>query len=97
MAIPGCPDLGLDFGFEQGQAYACMSETMMLALEHHYEHFGLGVDINAATIAHTRKLAKKHGFSLAGFRSFDRPLSEEAWEKVIKARSKYPGPSVVSL
>src|SRR5690606_10697649 len=40
MAVPGCPDLGWDFGFERGQAYACMSETMMLALEHHYEHFG---------------------------------------------------------
>ena len=97
MAVPGCPDLGWDFGFERGQAYACMSETMMLGLEHHYEHFGLGVDINAATIAYTRKLAEKHGFNLAGFRSFDRPLSEEAWKKVIKARSQYPGPSVVSL
>lgn len=97
MAVPGCPDLGWDFGFERGQAYACMSETMMLALEHHYQHFGLGIDINAATVAHTRKLAEKHGFKLAGFRSFDRPLSEEAWEKVIKARRVPPEQSVVSL
>lgn len=97
MAVPGCPDLGWDFGFERGQAYACMSETMMLALEHHYEHFGLGIDINVATVAHTRKLAEKHGFKLAGFRSFDRPLSEEAWEKVIKARMRPPEQSVVSL
>ena len=97
MAVPGCPDLGWDFGFERGQAYACMSETMMLALEHHYEHFGLGIDINAATVAHTRKLAEKHGFKLAGFRSFDRPLSEEAWEKVIKARRVPPEQTVVSL
>lgn len=97
MAVPGCPDLGWDFGFERGQAYACMSETIMLALEHHYEHFGLGIDINAHTVAHTRKLAEKHGFQLAGFRSFDRPLSEESWEKVIKARMRASEPSVVSL
>ena len=97
MAIPGCPDLGWDFGFERGQAYACMSETMMLALEHHYEHFGLGIDINAATVDYTRELAKKHGFKLAGFRSFDRPLSEEAWKKVIKARTASPEQTVVSL
>ncbi len=97
MAVPGCPDLGWDFGFEKGQAYACMSETMMLALEHHYEHFGLGIDINTATVSHTRKLAEKHGFELAGFRSFDRPLSEENWEAVIKARIKHSEPSVVSL
>ena len=97
MAAPGCPDLGWDFGFERGQAYACMSETMMLALEHHYQHFGLGIDINAATVAHTRKLAEKHGFKLAGFRSFDRPLSDEAWQKVIKARTGPTEQSVVSL
>ncbi|NLW46571.1 MAG: aminotransferase class III-fold pyridoxal phosphate-dependent enzyme [Firmicutes bacterium] len=97
MSVPGCPDLGWDFGFEPGQAYACMSETMMLALEQHYQHFGLGTDINAATVAHTRKLAEKHGFKLAGFRSFDRPLSDESWEAVIKARRKRQEPSVVSL
>lgn len=97
MALPNCPDLGWDFGFERGQAYACMSETMMLALEHHYEHFGLGTDINVGTVAHTRKLAEKHGFKLAGFRSFDRPLSEESWKAVLKARSKRHEPSVVSL
>ncbi len=97
MAVPGCPDLGFDFGFERGQAYACMSETMMLALEHHYQHFGLGIDISAATVIHTRKLAEKHGFKLSGFRSFDRPLSEESWEQVIKARGQHEEPSVVSL
>lgn len=97
MSVPGCPDLGWDFGFDQGQAYACMSETIMLALEHHYEHFGLGTDINASTVAQTRKLAEKHGFKLAGFRSFDRPLSEKNWEAVMKARLKRSEPSVVSL
>lgn len=97
MAVPGCPDLGWDFGFERGQAYACMSETILLALEHHYEHFGLGTDIGAATVMRTRKLAEKHGFKLAGFRSFDRPLSEESWERVIKARGQHQEPSVVSL
>jgi predicted amino acid dehydrogenase len=97
IVVPGCPDLGWNFGFEPGQAYACMSETMMLALEHHYQHFGLGTDISAATVDHTRKLAEKHGFKLAGFRSFDRPLSEESWKAVIKARMKRQEPSVVSL
>ncbi|NLY74428.1 MAG: aminotransferase class III-fold pyridoxal phosphate-dependent enzyme [Firmicutes bacterium] len=97
MAVPGAPDLGWDFGFERGQAYACMSETMMLALEHHYQHFGLGIDINVVTVSYTKKLAEKHGFKLAGFRSFDRPLSGESWEKVIKARSRPNEPSVVSL
>jgi acetylornithine/succinyldiaminopimelate/putrescine aminotransferase/predicted amino acid dehydrogenase len=88
VAVPGQPDLGWNFGFEQGLAYACMSETMMLALEQRYEHFSLGVDINMDTIDYFRSLAERHGFKLAGFRSFDRPLSHEAWIKVNQARSR---------
>jgi acetylornithine/succinyldiaminopimelate/putrescine aminotransferase/predicted amino acid dehydrogenase len=87
VAVPGQPDLGWDFGFEKGLAYACMSETMMLALEQRYEHFSLGVDINMDTIDYFRSMAERHGFKLAGFRSFDRPLSHEAWIKVNQARS----------
>ncbi len=87
VAVPGSPALGWDFGFEAGIAYACMSETMMLALEHQYRHFSLGIDINMETISYIRKLAAKHGFKLAGFRSFDLPLPDEAWEKVLKART----------
>jgi acetylornithine/succinyldiaminopimelate/putrescine aminotransferase/predicted amino acid dehydrogenase len=87
VAIPGSPSLGWDFGFEEGIAYACMSETMLLALEHQYRHFSLGIDINLDTIASIRKLAVKHGFKLAGFRSFDQPLPDDAWERVLQART----------
>jgi len=97
IAVPGLPDLGWNFGFEKGLAYACMSETMMLALEHDYRHYSLGVDIDIDTIDYTRQLAKKHGFKLAGFRSFDRPLSREDWESVLAARRKYNEPTAVSL
>jgi acetylornithine/succinyldiaminopimelate/putrescine aminotransferase/predicted amino acid dehydrogenase len=88
MAVPGQPDLGWNFGFEQGLAYACMSETMMLALEHRYEHFSLGVDINIDTIQYFKDLAVKHGFHLAGFRSFDRPLAAETLKAVLEARKR---------
>lgn len=88
VAVPNYPDLGWNFGFERGLAYACMSETMMLALEQEYQHFSLGIDINLETINYFRMLAAKHQFKLAGFRSFDRPLESEAWEAVLRARMK---------
>jgi acetylornithine/succinyldiaminopimelate/putrescine aminotransferase/predicted amino acid dehydrogenase len=97
VEVPGGPDLGWNFGFEKGLAYACMSETMMLALEGEYRHFSLGIDINVDTIAHIKKLALKHGFKLAGLRSFDRPLSEEAWDAAIKARNRLLKRSVVGV
>lgn len=88
VAVPGLPDLGWNFGFEKGLAYACMSETMMLALEQRYEHFSLGTDISVESIQYFRDLAVKHGFQLAGFRSFDRPLSAESWTAVLEARRR---------
>ncbi|NLM25040.1 MAG: aminotransferase class III-fold pyridoxal phosphate-dependent enzyme [Firmicutes bacterium] len=88
IEVPGKPDLGWDFGFESGTAYACMSETMMLALEQRYENTSIGADLNIDFLNYLADLAKVHGFKLAGFRSFDLPLPEEQWEKVVKARKE---------
>lgn len=82
VAVPGEPDLGWNFGFEQGAAFACMSETFMLALEKQYQHTSLGADLNLEQLQMIRKLAGKQGFTLAGFRNFDRPLPADVWEKV---------------
>lgn len=87
VELPGCPDLGWDFGFPQGLAYACMAETMMLALERRYEHFSLGSSgVNLDSILQTRKWAARHGFKLADLRSFDHPLSEDRLRRIIAAR-----------
>lgn len=91
VALPGRPSLGWNFGFEQGLAYACMAETIMLALDHHYEHMSIGADLDIDRIIYTRNLAQKHGIALADLRSFDRPLSQEEWEKVIASRKTAVG------
>ncbi|MFZ5644878.1 MAG: aminotransferase class III-fold pyridoxal phosphate-dependent enzyme [Bacillota bacterium] len=88
VSVPGRPSLGWDFGFEPGLAYACMAETMMLALEHHYTDMSLGAYLSLDNMIYLRDLAGKHGFELAQLRSFDLPLSEEEWQKVAKARSQ---------
>ncbi|MCQ1531380.1 aminotransferase class III-fold pyridoxal phosphate-dependent enzyme [Lutispora saccharofermentans] len=82
IEVPGLPYLGWDFGFEKGHAYACMSETMMLSLEHHYEHTSIGATgVSLESIIFTKKLAEKHGFKLAKLKSFNRPADIERWEK----------------
>lgn len=87
IEVPGQPSLGWDFGFEEGLAYACMAETMMLALEQQYKHYSLGSSgVNLESILQTRYWAVEHGFKLANFRSFNRPLSEESWQRLIKTR-----------
>lgn len=86
IEVPGRPDFGWHFGYERGLAYACMSETMMLALEHHYQHTSLGSDLTIETIRWMQELARRHGFRLAELRSFDRPLSPERWQRLLAAR-----------
>lgn len=82
IAMPSSPDLGWNFGFEKGTGFACMSETIMLALEKRYEHASLGADLNLKQLEMVRELAKEQGFSLAGFRNLDRPLDPDVWNRV---------------
>ncbi len=86
VSVPGDVKFGLDFGFPPKTAYACMSETIMLALEDRTENFTLGKDVSVAQVEETLQMAKRHGFSLAGFRSFERAVTDEAVSKVRAAR-----------
>lgn len=77
VEVPGEVDFGLNFGYPPGLALACMAETMMLALEGRFEDYTLGRNLTLEQVEETGRLAKKHGFRLAGFRSFERPVPEE--------------------
>jgi hypothetical protein len=65
-----------------------MSETMMLALDGRPESFTLGKDVSVEQVEETVRLAEKHGFELAGFRSFESAVSEEAIDRARKARAR---------
>ena len=88
VAVPGDVNFGLYFGFPPKTAYACMSETIMLALEDRPENFTLGKDVTVEQVQEINEIAIKHGFKLAGFRSFEKAVSEEAIMRVRKAREK---------
>ncbi|MEN6303700.1 MAG: shikimate dehydrogenase [Armatimonadia bacterium] len=82
VAVPGPPNIEFNFGFPPGMAYACMAETMILALEGHTGDYSLGADLKIEQVEETAALGKKHGFKLGGFRSFERQLSDEDIEAV---------------
>ncbi|MBI5482730.1 MAG: shikimate dehydrogenase, partial [Deltaproteobacteria bacterium] len=86
MALPEPITMGFGFGHERGLAFACMSETMVLALERRYEPYSLGRRIDLARVREIATLAEQHGFRTAALRSFGRPVldSEVA---AIKARA----------
>ncbi|MBO8136978.1 MAG: shikimate dehydrogenase [Desulfotomaculum sp.] len=82
VEVPGNVEFNLDFGFPRGTAYACMAETMILALEGRYESYSLGRNLTVKKVDEINALAKKHGFKLAGFRSFERALSIEEIQRI---------------
>ncbi len=96
IEVPGEIDFGFDFGFPPGMAYACMAETMVLALERRYENFSLGRDLTVGQVEEISRLAKKHGFKLAGFRSFERAVSSEEIEQV-KERARQRRKEAVNM
>src|SRR5579864_1480729 len=77
IRVPGDPNFNFDFGLPDAVALACMSETMILALENRIENFSLGRGINIHKVLEIEQLAAKHGFVLAGMRAFDKPVTEE--------------------
>jgi len=77
VKVPGSVDFNFNFGFPPKMAYACMAETMALALEQKYESYTLGKDISLSQVNSIDKIATRHGFTLGGFRSFERAVSDD--------------------
>ncbi len=76
VSVPGEPNWSLDIGTPRGTCMACMAETMILAMEERYENYTLGRDLTVDQVVEIERLAKHHGFSVTGFRAFDKQLSE---------------------
>lgn len=82
VEVPGDVDFGLDWGYPPRTCNACIAETILLALEERYEDYTLGREYSLERIREIAALARKHGFRLAGLRSFERHLPLEAMERI---------------
>ncbi|MGB8984527.1 MAG: hypothetical protein WCC12_21855, partial [Anaerolineales bacterium] len=80
--VPGSVDFHFNFGFPPGKAYACMAETIALALEGRFEDYTLGKHLTRERVDEIGAMAKKHGFRLSGFRSFEREVTPQHIEIV---------------
>lgn len=83
VEVPGPVNFNFNFGFPPGKAYACMAETMALALEGKTDtDYTLGRNIELARIREIGEMASRHGFRLSGLRSFEREVTAEHIEQV---------------
>ncbi|MBP6179195.1 MAG: hypothetical protein KA473_10225 [Anaerolineales bacterium] len=86
--VPGPVNFHFNFGFPEGKVYACMAETIALALEGRFEDYTVGRDITIERVRDITAIAERHGFRMSGFRSFEREVTEQQIETVLRnARS----------
>lgn len=77
VLIPGDVDFGYDIGLPPKTSYACLGETALLAMEGRFEDYTLGRAIEIERVKEIFRLFKKHGFQLAGLRSFGEYITDE--------------------
>jgi fatty aldehyde-generating acyl-ACP reductase len=83
VQVPGAnANFNFDFGFPPRMAFACMVETIALAMEGRYENFTLGRDIEPEKVREINAICAKHGFKLAGFRAFEHAVTQETIDLV---------------
>ncbi|UCC63097.1 MAG: shikimate dehydrogenase [Anaerolineae bacterium] len=82
VTMPGKVDLGFDYGLPHHLTFGCMAETMALALEGRFENYSLGRDLTIKQVDEIAELGHRHGFHLAGFRSFEHVISDEEIETI---------------
>lgn len=71
-----------DIGLPKGIAYACLAETIVLALEARFENFTLGRNIEWEKVREVYKLGLKHGMKLAAISGVSGTFTEEDFERV---------------
>lgn len=78
VRLPGGSSLGFNASLAKGNAYACMAETMMLAMEQRYQDTGLGFDLPLEQVLEMERLASELGFRvLLNHSERNRPRVEE--------------------
>jgi predicted amino acid dehydrogenase len=77
VVIPGPVDFHFDLGLPRGVGHACLAEAALLAMEGRFEDYTLGRNLEIGRVKEIYRLFQKHGFKIAGLRSFGRYVTEE--------------------
>ena len=84
VRVPGPVNFNFDFGFPPGMAFACMAETMVLALDGRYQSYTVGKNISLEQVRTMANMANRHGFRVNGFRSFELAVTDETITRIKK-------------
>ncbi len=96
MLLPGNPHFErvrepgeeFDLNLPPRTALACMSETMVLALENRLENYTLGRGIELQKVIEIQEMAERCGFSTADMRAFDAAITPERIASIRAGRTR---------
>lgn len=71
-----------DIGLPDGVVFACLAETIVLALEGRYENFTVGRSISWPKVKEIYQLGLKHGMKLATISGVNGPYTDEDFDRV---------------
>ncbi len=74
-----------DIGLPDNTVYACLAETIVLALEGRYENFTVGRSISWPKVKEIYRLGLKHGMKLATISGINGPYTDEDFDRVREA------------
>ncbi len=99
ILLPG--DVSMkNIGLPRNVAYACLAETIVLALEGRFENFTVGRNIEWEKVREIYRLGRKHGMKLAAISGVNGPFSDADIRRVRKlalaARAKAAAPAARS-
>ncbi|MGI6412736.1 MAG: aminotransferase class III-fold pyridoxal phosphate-dependent enzyme [Syntrophomonadaceae bacterium] len=89
VQLPDQVCFGPNLGYRDGISLGCLSETMLLALEGEYQDYSIGTHLSLDTINYFRKLAAKHGFTLASLRMGRHEISDSYIDNIYRNSIKY--------
>ena len=91
IELPGDVEMK-NIGLPKNVAYACLAETIVLALEGRFENFTVGRAIEWEKVREIYKIGLKHGMKLAAISGVNGPFSDEDIARVrdlaLSARAK---------
>jgi len=73
-----------NIGLPKGVAYACLAETIVLALEGKFENYTVGRNIEWEKVREIYRLGRKHGMNLAAISGVNGPFSDADIRRVRK-------------
>jgi predicted amino acid dehydrogenase len=83
IRLPG--DVAMNnIGLPKNVAYACLAETIVLALEGRFENFTVGRNIEWEKVREIYRLGRKHGMKLAAISGVNGPFSDADIRRVRK-------------